>query len=80
MKSALNDEAHKKNDHQFALRLKDWSPSRFEAISDTQLSEQVGYARRIAASFGVQAPLMRARWVMIHTCLAPDFWRNEAVY
>lgn len=80
MKRAFNEQAYKNQDHQFALRLRAWRPTRFNAVEDADLTETVGYARRNAVSFGLKSPTLRARWVMIHSCLAPDFWRNAAIY
>lgn len=44
------------------------------------MATAVGIARRIAVSFEVTEPALRARWVMISFALMPEFWRDPGVY
>lgn len=78
--AALNQSVQDRKDAEFAARIRTWRPDAVAEQDDAALTEQVGVYRRIAASFGVTDPALKARWVMIGAVLAPEFWKSEAIY
>jgi hypothetical protein len=80
LKAAMNDAEYRRHDRDFAVSIRTWRGRDLEHLDDDALTEEVARQRRIAVSFGISDPALRARFVMIAVALAPDFWRHEDVH
>jgi hypothetical protein len=80
LKARINVVAQLQEDRAFADDIRQWHPAAVAHLGDDSLADKVGFARRIALSFGITDPRLRARFVMIGITLAPEFWRNMDIH
>ncbi len=80
LKARINAVAQAEEDRAFADDIRQWHPVAVVHLDDMALAEKVGVTRRIAVSFGITDPRLRARFVMIGIALAPEFWRNMDIH
>jgi len=74
--SDFNELAARNDDRAFAHELRTYRPYLVAHLDDDALTEEVRRARHAARDLGVQDSKLRARFVMIHTLLTPEFWRH----
>jgi hypothetical protein len=80
LKARIHVVAQAQEDRAFAEDIREWNPAAVEHLHDDALADIVGVTRRIALSFGITDPRLRARFVMIGIALAPEFWRNMDIH
>ncbi len=80
LKARINAVAQAQEDRAFAVDIRQWHPAAVAHLDDDALADKVGVTRRIAISFGITDPRLRARFIMIGIALAPEFWRNMDIH
>jgi hypothetical protein len=80
LKDAMNAAEYARHDRAFADSIRKWRGPDVAHLDDNALTEEVARQRRVAVSFGVVEPALRARFVMMAVALAPDFWRQDDLY
>jgi hypothetical protein len=80
LKARINAVTQAQEDRAFADDIRQWKPLVVAHLDDDTLADKVGVTRRIALSFGITDPRLRARFIMIGIALAPEFWRNMDIH
>jgi hypothetical protein len=80
LKARINAVTQAQEDRAFADDIRQWKPQVVAHLDDDTLADKVGVTRRIALSFGITDPRLRARFIMIGIALAPEFWRNMDIH
>lgn len=80
LRARVNAVAQAAEDRAFAQDIRGWHPASVAHLDDTSLTAKVTQARCRAIALGIKDHRLRARFVMIACTLAPDFWRQPAIY